>query len=158
MSFAIDSPESSHGKISRREAARLLAQGAAGLILTRTVLAAEEKEIAGKLSLLQRAVPSSGETLPVIGLGTWQAFDVGPNAAEREPLEEVLALFVKLGGRVVDSSPMYGRAEQAIGDIAAKLNLHPRFFSPRKFGPPAKSRASHPWKGRSPNFRQRRSI
>lgn len=128
MSFDIDSPESTHGKISRREAARLLAQGAAGLILTRTVLAAEEKERVGKLTLLQRAIPSSGETLPVIGLGTWQAFDVGPNAAERQPLEEVLALFIKLGGRVVDSSPMYGRAEQVIGDIAAKLNLHPSLF------------------------------
>jgi diketogulonate reductase-like aldo/keto reductase len=128
MSFDIDSRESSHGKMSRREAARLLAQGAAGLILTRTALAAEEKHAAGKLTLLQRAIPSSGETLPVIGLGTWQAFDVGPSAAERQPLEEVLALFVKLGGRVVDSSPMYGRAEQVIGEIAAKLHLHRSLF------------------------------
>lgn len=127
MSFDIDSAESSHGKMSRREAARLLAQGAAGLILTRSALAAEEKQ-AGKLTLLQRAIPSSGETLPVIGLGTWQAFDVGPSAAERQPLEEVLALFVQLGGRMVDSSPMYGRAEQVIGEIAAKLNLHSSLF------------------------------
>jgi hypothetical protein len=158
MSFDIDSAEPSHGKMSRREAARLLAQGAAGLILTRPALAAEEKQAAGKLTLLQRAIPSSGETLPVIGLGTWQAFDVGPSAAERQPLEEVLALFVKLGGRVVDSSPMYGHAEQVIGEIAAKLNLHSSLFSPRKFGPPAKSRASRPWKSRSRNFRPRRSI
>jgi len=106
----------------------LLAQGAAGLILTRTALGAEEKQTAGKLTLLQRAIPSSGETLPAIGLGTWQAFDVGPSAADREPLEEVLALFVKLGGRLVDSSPMYGRAEQVIGDIATKLNIHPSLF------------------------------
>jgi diketogulonate reductase-like aldo/keto reductase len=82
----------------------------------------------GKLSLLQRTIPSSGESLPVIGLGTWQAFDVGSSAAERQPLEEVLALFVKLGGRVVDSSPMYGRAEQVIGDIATKLDLHKSLF------------------------------
>jgi diketogulonate reductase-like aldo/keto reductase len=114
-------------KMSRREAARLLAQGAASLILARTALAAEE-QTEGKLTLLQRAIPSSGEMLPVIGLGTWQAFDVGPGAAERQPLEEVLALFVKLGGRVVDTSPMYGRAEQVIGDIAAKLNLHRSLF------------------------------
>ena len=106
----------------------MLGQGAAGLILTRTALAAEEKQAAGKLTLLQRAIPSSGETLPVIGLGTWQAFDVGPSAAERQPLDEVLALFVKLGGRVVDSSPMYGRAEQVIGEIAAKLHLHSSLF------------------------------
>ena len=127
MSFDIESAESSGGKMSRREAARLLAQSVASLILARTALAAEGLTEA-KLTLLQRAIPASGEMLPVIGLGTWQAFDVGPGAAERQPLEEVLALFVKLGGRVVDSSPMYGRAEQVIGDIATKLNLHRSIF------------------------------
>lgn len=114
--------------MSRREAARLLALSGAGLILTQTALAAEERQTAGKLTSLQRAIPSSSEMLPVIGLGTWQAFDVGPGAAERQPLEEVLALFVKLGGRVVDTSPMYGRAEQVIGEIAAKLDLHRSLF------------------------------
>ena len=81
-----------------------------------------------KIGLLRRAVPSSGEKLPIIGLGTWQVFDVGSSAAEREPLEQVLARFVGLGGRVVDSSPMYGRAEQVIGDIAAKLGLQSSLF------------------------------
>ena len=128
MSSDIDSAKSSDGNMSRREAARLLAQGAAGLILTRTALAAEENQVAGKLALLQRAIPSSGEKLPVVGLGTWQVFDVGPSAAERQPLEEVLALFAKLGGRVLDSSPMYGRAEQVIGDIATKLDLQRSLF------------------------------
>jgi len=118
----------SDGTMSRREATRLLAQSAAAVILSRTALAAEERQTEGKLSLLQRAIPSSGEMLPVIGLGTWQAFDVGSRATERQPLEEVLALFVKLGGRIVDSSPMYGRAEQVIGDIAAKLNLQRSLF------------------------------
>jgi diketogulonate reductase-like aldo/keto reductase len=128
MSFDIESSESSDGNMSRREATRLLAQSAAALILSRTALAAEERQTAGQLSLWQRAIPSSGEKIPVIGLGTWRAFDVGPGAAERQPLEEVLALFVKLGGRAVDTSPMYGRAEQVIGDIAAKLNLHRSLF------------------------------
>ena len=114
--------------MSRRDAARLFAQGGAALLLMRSALAAEEKQSPGKLNLLQRAIPSSGEKLPVVGLGTWQAFDVGPGAAERQPLEEVLALFAKLGGRVVDSSPMYGRAEQVIGDLAKKLNLHAPLF------------------------------
>ena len=81
-----------------------------------------------KLTLLQRQIPSSGESLPVVGLGTWQVFDVGPTPAERRPLEEVLALFAKLGGRVVDSSPMYGRAEQVIGEIATKLDLQRSLF------------------------------
>ena len=80
------------------------------------------------MSLLQRPIPSSGEKLPVIGLGSWQVFDVGPNQSERKPLEEVLARFVALGGRLVDSSPMYGRAEQVLGEIAAKLGLRESLF------------------------------
>jgi diketogulonate reductase-like aldo/keto reductase len=82
--------------------------------------------------MLQRAIPSSGEKIPVIGLGSWQVFDVGPDAAQRQPLEEVLSRFVALGGRVVDSSPMYGRAEQVIGDIAIKLSLHASLFMATK--------------------------
>ncbi len=73
--------------------------------------------------MLERSIPSSGEKLPVIGLGTWQTFDVGASAAERAPLEEVLRSFVKLGGKLVDSSPMYGRAEAVLGELAAKLEL-----------------------------------
>jgi aryl-alcohol dehydrogenase-like predicted oxidoreductase len=116
--------------MSRREAARLLARSAAGLFLARTALGAKERdqENTAKFPLILRVIPSSGESLPVIGLGTWQAFDVGSTAAERQPLEEVLALFAKLGGRIVDSSPMYGRSEQVIGDLATKLDLHKSLF------------------------------
>ncbi len=78
--------------------------------------------------MLQRPIPSSGEKLPVIGLGTWQSFDVGTSAADRQPLEEVLRAFVRLGGRVIDSSPMYGRAEGVVGDLAQKLRLHDSLF------------------------------
>lgn len=116
------------GDMSRREATRLLAQGTAGLMLARTALAAEKTNQAPPQQMLQRAIPSSGEKIPVIGLGSWQVFDVGPDAAQRQPLEEVLSRFVALGGRVVDSSPMYGRAEQVIGDIATKLGLHASLF------------------------------
>ena len=113
--------------MSRRDAARLVGRSAAGLILAPTALTAEETKLETR-SLLQRAIPSSGEKLPVIGLGSWQVFDVGPSPAERQPLEEVLGRFVSLGGRVVDSSPMYGRAEQVIGDIATKLRLRSSLF------------------------------
>jgi aryl-alcohol dehydrogenase-like predicted oxidoreductase len=68
-------------------------------------------------TLLTRPIPSSGEALPVIGLGTWQTFDVGGGAAERGPLREVLRLFFDAGARAVDSSPMYGRAESVVGDL-----------------------------------------
>jgi diketogulonate reductase-like aldo/keto reductase len=115
-------------KMSRRRATRVIAQSAAGLLLARVASGAETTEKKTKLSLLQRTIPSSGESLPVVGLGTWQAFDVGSTPAERQPLEEVLALFAELGGRVVDSSPMYGRAEQVIGEIATKLDLHQALF------------------------------
>jgi diketogulonate reductase-like aldo/keto reductase len=114
-------------KMSRREATRLLAQSAAGVILTNS-LAAEETKPAAKLSMLERIIPSSNEPVPVIGLGTWQAFDVGPSPAERQPLKEVLGLFTKLGGRIVDSSPMYGRAEQVVGETATKFGLHQSLF------------------------------
>ncbi len=113
--------------MSRRQATRVIAQGAAGLLLAPVALGAETPEKKAS-TFLQRPIPSSSESLPVIGLGTWQAFDVGPASAERQPLEEVLALFAKLGGRVVDSSPMYGRAEQVIGEIATKLDLQKALF------------------------------
>jgi len=117
-----------HENMSRRHATRLIARSAAGLLLARVASGAEATEKKTKLTLLQRTIPSSGESLPVVGLGTWQAFDVGSTPVERQPLEEVLALFTKLGGRVVDSSPMYGRAEQVIGEIATKLNLRQALF------------------------------
>ena len=78
--------------------------------------------------ILQRPIPSSGESIPAVGLGTWRTFDVGPSAAEREPLGEVLRRFVELGGRVIDSSPMYGTAESVAGDLAAEQGVTERLF------------------------------
>ena len=75
-----------------------------------------------------RNIPSSGEALPVIGLGTSRTFDVGDSPAERAPLEDVMSSFVALGGKLIDSSPMYGSAEEVVGDLAAKLVLRPRLF------------------------------
>jgi len=78
--------------------------------------------------LVQRTIPSSGEAIPAIGLGTWRTFDVGRGADERAPLKEVLQKFVELGGKVIDSSPMYGAAEAVAGDLAAELKLADRLF------------------------------
>jgi diketogulonate reductase-like aldo/keto reductase len=114
--------------MSRRDAARLLARSAAGLVLAGNAFGSKSMNRPANSQLLTRPIPSSGETVPVIGLGTWQVFDVGSAATERQALEEVMSRFVALGGRVVDSSPMYGRAEQVVGDIAAKLNLHSSLF------------------------------
>ena len=78
--------------------------------------------------MLSSSVPATGEGVPAIGLGTWQAFDVGAERPARARLAEVLAAFVELGGRLVDSSPMYGRAEEVVGDLAAAADLRPRLF------------------------------
>ncbi len=68
-----------------------------------------------------KPIPGTGEPLPVVGLGTWQTFDVGPEGAARAPLAEVLRRFFDAGGRVIDSSPMYGRSESVVGDLVARV-------------------------------------
>lgn len=87
-----------------------------------------KKAAHGVAPLERRPIPRSGEPLPVVGLGTWLTFDVGPAEAARAPLRAVLGRFVELGGSVVDSSPMYGEAERVVGDLAAELGLHGRLF------------------------------
>src|SRR5436853_5673767 len=64
----------------------------------------------------QRTIPSSGEEIPVIGIGTWQTFE-GPRA----PLVDVLRRFAAAGGRVIDTSPMYGRAEEVAGELMSNI-------------------------------------
>lgn len=92
--------------------------------MSQTAPSAAEKTNA----MLTRPIARSGERLPVIGLGTWQTFDVGPGAPERAELKGVLSALVEDGGKVVDSSPMYGQAERVVGDLAADLSLHPKLF------------------------------
>jgi diketogulonate reductase-like aldo/keto reductase len=112
-------------KLSRREALALLSTSALALpLLGRSLV---------KISpMLTRPIPSSGEQLPVIGLGTWQTFDIGPADPVRARLEEVLSEFVRLGGRLIDSSPMYGRSEAVVGQLAANLALRDRLFMATK--------------------------
>ncbi|TVP45235.1 MAG: aldo/keto reductase [Gemmatimonadales bacterium] len=73
--------------------------------------------------ILTRAIPSSGERIPALGMGTWQTFDVGEDTSAREPLREVLRIFVEMGGSAVDASPMYGTSEEVLGDLAAELGI-----------------------------------
>jgi diketogulonate reductase-like aldo/keto reductase len=82
--------------------------------------------------MLTKPIPSSGETLPVIGFGTWKVFDVGTSTSVRAGPKAVLDEFVRLGGTVVDSSPMYGRAEQVVGDLARNLGVTDRLFMATK--------------------------
>jgi diketogulonate reductase-like aldo/keto reductase len=69
--------------------------------------------------MLTRTIPSSGEALPVIGIGTYKGFDVGPSGRARAALGDVLGTLFSRGGSVLDSSPMYGRAEEVAGDLLA---------------------------------------
>lgn len=78
--------------------------------------------------LRTRTIPGTGERLPVIGVGTWQTFDVGTDPASRAPLREVLRAFSASGGRVIDSSPMYGASETVTGDLATELGLAGQLF------------------------------
>jgi diketogulonate reductase-like aldo/keto reductase len=79
-------------------------------------------------AMLTRTIPSTGEAMPVIGLGTWQVFDVGTGGVSRRPLETVVRLLLDAGGRMIDSSPMYGRAEAVTGDLLAEMGARPRAF------------------------------
>jgi diketogulonate reductase-like aldo/keto reductase len=76
----------------------------------------------------QRKIPSSGEMLPVVGVGTWRTFDVGAKPEDRAPLAEVLRLLFEAGGSVIDTSPMYGSAEAVVGDLLAAAGTRSKAF------------------------------
>ena len=104
-------------RLSRRDA----------LLLIGTFAAIPSVTLAASVPM-QRAVPATGEKLPVLGLGTWQVFDVPDRGPEFDAAGAALRRFLEAGGRVVDSSPMYGRAEQRVGDILAGLQPSPPAF------------------------------
>jgi len=79
-------------------------------------------------AMITRPIPSTGEAMPVIGLGTWQVFDIGADASAREPARAVLRTLVAGGGRMIDTSPMYGRAEGVTGELVAELAVRPNVF------------------------------
>jgi len=96
----------------------------------RALLAALAAAAAARPALAQKRmttkpIPSTGQALPVIGLGTWQTFDVGSDAAARARLRETLAL---LNGNLVDSSPMYGSSETVAGDLIAERGMRDKLF------------------------------
>ena len=78
--------------------------------------------------LLQRPVPSTNEMLPAVGVGTWRTFDVGESDSDRQPLRDVLSRMVQAGGKVIDSSPMYGRSEDVVGQLSTELKLNEKLF------------------------------
>ena len=78
--------------------------------------------------ILQRTIPSTGEKLPAVGVGTWQTFNVGHSEAERKPLKEVLQKMIETGSTVIDSSPMYGSSENVVGDLSTEAGVNDKLF------------------------------
>ncbi len=78
--------------------------------------------------MLTRPIPKTGEELPVVGIGTWRGFDVGRRPETRATLRHVLAAVFDAGGTVIDTSPMYGRAEAVVGEELPGIAGHERAF------------------------------
>jgi aryl-alcohol dehydrogenase-like predicted oxidoreductase len=76
----------------------------------------------------KRPIPSTGESLPVVGCGTWRTFDVGDDSAAQARLAEVLNVLFAAGGSVIDSSPMYGSSEAVAGTLLTRLDAHQKAF------------------------------
>jgi aryl-alcohol dehydrogenase-like predicted oxidoreductase len=122
------------GDLSRRDALKVgLGVGLALTIDRLDLFAATTQQSA----LIQKAIPSTGEKIPVIGMGTARYFD-----AVTPELREVIKRFPDLGGRVIDMSPSYSSAESVVGDIIAELNARPRYFLATKVTGPGNDRES----------------
>ena len=83
-----------------------------------------------------RPIPATGERVPAIGMGTWITFNVGDDSSLRAARTEVLQTFFDMGGRVVDSSPMYGSAQAVLGHALARVTDPGRLFSATKVWTP----------------------
>lgn len=122
--------------MTRRQFLKLLSRislGAAVLPwLPRWNFAAALEGTPDKAAPLRKVIPSTGEKIPVIGMGTWQTFNVGPNSGERDQRVEVLRRFFELGGGMIDSSPMYGLSEEALGYCLEQLDYPDGLFSASK--------------------------
>lgn len=112
-------PELSRAGFLRLVGAGMATLGAAA-VTGRPVLAAS--------GMRTRPIPSSGEALPVVGLGTWQTFDVRLDTYSRVRLTAVLRNLFAAGGSVIDSSPMYGRSEAVVGELLSAMGAHDKAF------------------------------
>jgi aryl-alcohol dehydrogenase-like predicted oxidoreductase len=113
---------------SRRELLKVGIGVGASIFLSSTRLLAQGT------SWIQRKIPLSGESLPVIGIGTARRYEAVTTEAERAPLREVLRQFKEMGGRVVDTAPSYGTAETVVGDLVAELKIRESLFIATKLG------------------------
>jgi len=111
---------------NRRRALRTLVAASAWAALRPASALAQSR------SILTRPIPSTGEVLPVVGLGSWITFNVGDDPVARDACPDVMRNFVAAGGRLIDSSPMYGSSQEVIGYGLHKAALTGRVFSADK--------------------------
>lgn len=117
-------------KLKIRIARRRFLQQSAGL--TAAALSWPAWLSAKELTPIKKAIPKTGEQLPVIGMGTSRTFDIGSDPKMRKQLAEVLQIFFDRGGALIDSSPMYGKAEQVTGDLLKTVNNKQNLFAATK--------------------------
>ncbi len=106
----------------------------AGIGVGASILLPSASLLAQAASLIQRKIPSTGESLPVIGIGTARRYEAVATEAERAPLREVLRQFKEMGGKVIDTAPSYGTAETVVGDLTAELTIRESLFIATKLG------------------------
>ena len=83
-------------------------------------------------SLVMRAIPSTGEKIPAMGMGSYQTFNISDDSTEKKNLISVLEAFFRSKGTLIDSSPMYGRSESVIGALIEQIEPRPKYFSASK--------------------------
>jgi aryl-alcohol dehydrogenase-like predicted oxidoreductase len=110
-----------------------------------TTRAAEATPTPAPSALLTRAIPSTGEQVPVIGMGTSGSFEVGPGTSEYDALKEVLKVFFEGGGRIIDTSPNYGPAESVLGALLAEGGYRERCFLATKIAADDLATAKAEW-------------
>jgi diketogulonate reductase-like aldo/keto reductase len=122
-----------NGSPSRRDVLRVLA-AAAGAATLRPLVGLARSVPSGPHSgaIRTRPIPSSGELLPAVGLGSWITFNVGDDAAGRDSCAEVIRAFFEEAGRLIDSSPMYGSSQEVIGYGLRKLGYPKPLFAADK--------------------------
>lgn len=107
--------------------------GALGLMVSGAPAWAQDSGVAPKMpEVLHKQIPSTGERIPAIGLGSWITFNVGNDMELRDQCADVISAFFKAGGRMIDSSPMYGSAQDVIGYGLDTLGAHDKVFSTDK--------------------------
>jgi aryl-alcohol dehydrogenase-like predicted oxidoreductase len=100
----------------------------AGLALGASVLASPREILAQAQPLIQKKIPATGESIPIIGLGTARRYEEIKTDAEKVPLRETIRRFQELGGKVIDSSPSYGTAESVVGGLVDELKVRDSLF------------------------------